>query len=142
MKIAKIDQMPELKDDLAALTADGVSQSKIAEAMGVKDRGTISEWQKRPEIQAKVTKIIHERSNAILRHTTMKIEKMLEAGGKISLENLLKIHREFAGSTVNMNVSGDQAKATAEMMAALHDDPDLAAKFAAAVNADADGDED
>lgn len=140
MKIALIDEYPELKDTLAELTAEGINQTKIAETMGVSDRGTVAAWQKRPEIQAKVTKLIQERANGILRHTTKAIEAVLASGKKVSLENLLKIHREFAGATINMNVSGDEAKAMEELMAKLYDDPELAAAFNEKVGTDADTD--
>jgi len=128
MKLARIDQYPELKDQLAELTADGVSQTEIAKALGVKDRGTVAEWQKRPEIQTRVAEIIRTRCNTITRHTTRRIEGLLNSGKDISLENLLKIHREFAGSTLNINHSdADAGQALEELMLAVHDDPALAA---------------
>lgn len=128
MKLARIDQYPELKDQLAELTADGVSQTEIAKALGVKDRGTVADWQKRPEIQARVAEIIRTRCNTITRHTTRRIEGLLNSGKDISLENLLKIHREFAGSTLNINHSdADAGQALEELMLAVHDDPALAA---------------
>jgi len=128
MKLARIDQYPELKDQLAELTADGVSQTEIAKALGVKDRGTVAEWHKRPEIQTRVAEIIRTRCNTITRHTTRRIEGLLNSGKDISLENLLKIHREFAGSTLNINHSdADAGQALEELMLAVHDDPALAA---------------
>lgn len=141
MKVARIDAYPELKDQLAELTADGVSQTEIAKALGVKDRGTVAEWQKRPEIQARVSEILRNRCNTITRHTTRRIEGLLNSGKEISLENILKIHREFAGSTLNINHSdADAGKAMEELMMAVHDDPALAAAVDKLKTADNDED--
>lgn len=125
-RIARIDLYPELKDKLAELTADGVSQSEIADAMGVSDRGTVADWQKRPEIRARVTRLLEERCNGILTQTTKRIESKLRSDSKISLENLLKIHRAFAGDKLTVD-TGDSAKSLEELFMAAHDDPALAA---------------
>jgi len=130
MKVAKIDANPELKDTLAELTADNVSQKKIAEIMGVKDRGTVAEWQRRPEIQVRVTRLIRERANRILGRTTKKIEGILDGDKKISLENLLKIHREFAGQTLKIETDGDATKALEELFLLADDDEAFAAAVA------------
>lgn len=125
MRIAKIDQFPELKDTLAELTAEGLSQQKIADAMEVSDRGTIAAWQKRPEIQHKVSRLIQERANKILSKTTKKIEAKLDGDEKISLENLLKIQQTFGGQTLKVE-GGDPAKALEELFLLAHSDQDLA----------------
>lgn len=145
MKPAKIDEFPELKETLAELTADSVPQQKIAEQLGVKDRGTIAAWQKRPEIQIRVTRLIQERSNRILSQTTKKIEGFLTGDKKMSLENLLKIHREFAGQLLKIDTGGDAAKALDELFNEAHDDPEFAAAvkrlgITAAEDEAADGD--
>jgi hypothetical protein len=127
MRTALIDEHPELKDTLAELTADNKTQSEIAEAMGVKDRGTIAGWQKRPEIQIRVTRLIQEKSNRILSKTTEKIEGHLNGDKKISLENLLKIHREFAGQLLKIDTGGDAAKALEEIFLVADGDPAMAA---------------
>lgn len=127
MKVAKIDSNPELKSVLAELTADGVSQQDIAHTMGVKDRGTVAAWQKRPEIQQMVSKIIRERANRILSHTTVAIEKLLtNPNAKFDLETLLKVYEKFHGTTININDKPDAAKALEEMFLAAHSNPELA----------------
>jgi hypothetical protein len=139
MRLAKIDEFPGLKDELAELLADSVPHQKIADTMGVKDRGTISAWAKRPEIQIRVTRLIQERSNRILANTTKKIEGHLNGDKKISLENLLKIQREFAGQLIKVEHGTDAAKALSELFNEAHDDESLAAAMAKlGVEADAD----
>lgn len=130
MRVAKIDEFPELKDTLAELLADSIPHQKIADQMGVKDRGTISAWSKRPDIQMRVTRLIQERSNRILAQTTKKIEGHLNGDKKISLENLLKIQREFAGQLVKIDATTDSSKALEELFNAAHDDEALAAAAA------------
>lgn len=143
MKIAKIDEYPDLKDELAELLADGISMQKIADTMGVSDRGTVAEWKKRPEIQNRVTRLIQERANKILSRTTKRIEGKLDSEKEISLENLLKIHRTFAGDTLTVN-TGDGTKSLEELFMAAHDDPALAAalqQLGAKAKADEEADE-
>lgn len=126
---ARIDAVPGLKLKVAEAYAEGATQTQIAELAGVSDRGTVADWLKRSDVQALVSKCVEERANKILRHTDTKIEKKLQQGGdKISLSQLLKVRREFAGQTVNVNTTdGDKAKMLQKFVQLLDDDPQLAA---------------
>ena len=139
-KTARIDAIPEVRTQVIELTADGVSQQRIADVVGVKDRGTIAEWQKRPDIVAAVSKLIKARSNRILSHATKRIEGLLTApDAKFDLELLLKVYEKFHGTTVNINDKPDAAKALQEMFDAAHANPELAKALSELLPAQADG---
>lgn len=131
MKEALIDKHPEVKEVVADCYSKGMSQQDIADFLTdndfgvVKDRGTIRSWLQRPDVQGLIQKKITERANRILRHTDSKIEGFLTGADKISLENLLKIRREFAGLGIRVN-EGDAAGALAELMALAHENPEAA----------------
>lgn len=128
MKQADLDINPELVDKLAELLAEGCSHRQIAEVFDVNQR-TISDWRRRGDVQAVMAKKITERASRILRHTDSRVEKHLEQNPKISLDQLLRIRREFAGSTVTVKESVDKSGALTELMQQLHENPDLAAAF-------------
>jgi hypothetical protein len=129
----------EMLDKFAQLVAEGVPHSVLAQQFGVTPR-TTKRWKARPEIKERIHKIIVERADRILRHTDTAVERWLEKHPEADIDTILKIRREFAGSTVNVKgEQGDKAKAMAEVMQAIHDDPDLAEKLGAAMKP-ADGD--
>lgn len=132
MKVSPLDQNPERKDQLAELLANGAKHADIAEVFGV-HRDTIGEWKKRADIQAKVSKIIENRSNAILAHTDTAILKRLEqsrdSGKSMPVEVLLRIRQTFAGEKITVDTKGDRAGAMEELMRELHEHPELAAAF-------------
>ncbi len=141
MRASKLDTTPGLIDEVARLHAEGASQQTIADFAGVSDRGTVAEWLKREDVQLRVSKLLQDRANRILRHTDTKIEKKLEADGddKMSLERLLKIRQTFAGQQVNVDMGGDKAAVLEDFIREMHENPDLAA---AASKALADDDTD
>lgn len=136
MKPARIDSVPGLKDEVAEAYAEGATQKEIAEIAGVRDVGTVREWLKRSDLQTLISRKVEERKNKILRHTDTAIEKLLESGKKISLENYLKIRREFAGQSINLDVSGEKGKVLQDFLKQLDENPELAAAFMGAMPSD------
>lgn len=126
MRQALIDEYPELRDTLAELFVDGKTQQEIADAMSVKDRGTVAVWLKRADIQARISKLIQERANSMLSKTDAKIMGYLTGSSKISLENLLKIRRELAGTLIKVDTGTDPAAALAELWKLADADPEIA----------------
>lgn len=126
MNASRIDTVPGLKQTFAEAYAEGATQGQLCELAGVKDRGTVAEWLKRSDVQALVQKAVIERGNRITRHTSHRIEQMLINGKKMSVETLLKIHREFAPNSLNLTVGADSGTALQELFMAAHDDPQIA----------------
>src|SRR5687768_1869309 len=122
MKMSVLDHETHGAEDrqrLAELLADGAKRADIADVFGV-HVDTVSEWRKRSDIKALVSKIIEDRADRILSHTDTKILKMLESEKKIPLETLLKIRTAFAGEKLNVKVGADQEEALRALMEALH----------------------
>lgn len=142
MKVSVIDQDPERKERLIQLLAEGTKHAEIAEVFGV-HVDTIGDWKRRADIQAGITAYIRKRSNDILSLTDHAIQKRLEAsrepGAKaIPTETLLSIRKTFAGERITFDREGDAAGATEELMKLLHGNPELAAAFARAGDAESD----
>jgi transcriptional regulator with XRE-family HTH domain len=137
---ARIDTVPGLKEAVARAYAENATQEEIAEVAGVRDRGTVATWLKREDVQMLVSKFVQERQNKILRSTDTRIEKVLQSEKELSLERLLKIRQTFAPNVVKVDLSGDQAGIVEEFLRQMHDDPEAAAKAAAALQRSDDTD--
>lgn len=140
MRQARIDTVPGLKDQIAEAYAKNATQEELCDIAGVKDRGTVAAWLKREDVQMLVSRYIAERSNKIVRSTDTRIEAILQSGGDISLERLLKIRQTFMPQQVKLDVSGDQQAILEQFMREMHEDPDAAAKAAAALVREPDRD--
>jgi transposase len=138
MKVSIIDQDPERLDQLAELLADGVYAKDIAKVFGV-HRDTVGEWKKRPDVQTKVSQLIKQRANNILSKTDTKILKRLESEKELPIEILLQVRRTFAGEKLTVDTKATSADATAELLQAIHQNPELAKAIG---QAKADGDDD
>lgn len=143
MRISEIDTDPERKALLVQHLAEGTKHQEVADLFGV-HKDTIGEWKKRPDVQAAITAYIRRRSNDILSLVDTSIQKRLEQarepGGKsIPTETLLSMRKTYAGERLTIDTEGDAAGATEELMELLHRNPALAAEFAKATAADADG---
>lgn len=132
----------ERRDTLAGLIADGVSNAEIANAFSV-NRWTITQWKKRSDVAALVTEKLRLKANKIRSKVDTRIEKILENEEelrKVPVNVLLDIRRTYSPKDLNVNLQGDAAKATEDLMLKLHANPELAAAFGeAAASSDADG---
>lgn len=130
---------PQTRDTVAELLADGATRQAIADVFGV-NKDTITEWRKRPDVQARVAKLQQDRANRILTGTDTRIAAKLEARNEngdlvpIPLRDLLEIRRTYAGNIVQVN-PGDKAAAMGELLTALHEDPEAAAAVRSALGA-------
>lgn len=117
---------PEARRQLAELLSRGETRENIAEVFGV-HKDTITEWRKRADVQALVSKFVEERSNRILSKVDNKLEGILSQVDKLSLEDLLKIRREFAAAKSETTIRVDSAGALEDLMEQVAADPALAA---------------
>ena len=118
---------PVIREEVARLTAEGATQAQIAEAVGVRDRGTVAAWQKRDDVRSLVDVFIRENSREILRHVTGAIKKRLQTDkDNMPTELMLKIYERFAPQVGGDALSGDPADAMAAMVAYLDEHPDAA----------------
>lgn len=79
---------------VAQMHADGAPRAAIAEEFGVHP-DTVGAWLGREDIKALIQKILRDRTTRILRRVDAKIEGVLQHIDKLSLDDLLKIRKEF-----------------------------------------------
>lgn len=125
---------PEKRELCAQMMADGNTRDQIAAAFGV-NKDTISDWRKRADVQALISKIINDRSNRILSVIDNKIEGYLSQADKLGLDDLIKIRKEFAATKTETVIRVDQAGALEDLITRANSDP----AFAAALDALPDG---
>ena len=121
----------ELKKTFAELIAGGSSRASISEALSISEE-TVTNWRKREDIKLMVLAIQQDRASRVLSKTDTKIMKVLESNKDIPVETLLKIRQTFAGEKVTITTDAAKQEAVERLIADLHDDPEAAAKFAAA----------
>lgn len=79
---------------VAGMHADGAPRAEIAEHFDV-HVDTVGSWLQRGDIKALVDRILRDRTARILRKVDTKIEGILQHIEKLSLDDLLKIRKEF-----------------------------------------------
>jgi hypothetical protein len=125
-----LDADPERLDLFVEMLAEGCTRQQIADAFGSGKR-QITEWKKRPDVQAKLIALIRERANGILSHTDTRIQKLLESGKEIPTRDLLEIRRTYATeAAVAKTGNSEEQERLIQTLQELHDNPDFARKVA------------
>lgn len=121
---SKLDDPQELKQ-IAEAFANGCTRDDMCEMFGVSDPGTITRWRKDVRVKAEVRKIIDDRILRISSKTDFVIEGRLnQSSGEMSVDDLIKIRKEFGGSALaRRDVDADAA--TQGAMEALEENPEL-----------------
>ena len=121
---SKLDDPDTLKQ-VAEAFATGCTRDDMCEMFGVTDPGTITRWRKDIRVKAEVRKIIDERILRISSKTDSVIEgRLQQAANEMSVDELIKIRKEFGGSALaRRDVDADAA--TASAMEALEANPEL-----------------
>lgn len=120
---SKLDDPDTLKK-IAEAFADGQTRKQMAEAFGVSDLATITRWRKDIRVKAEVRKLIEERITRISQRTDSVIENRLKDAENLSIDELIKIRKEFGGSAL-IRRDVDQDAAMTEAFEALESNPDL-----------------
>lgn len=124
------DRDPSLEDDFARMLHEGCPRSQLAAAFDI-HIDTVTDWRKRPSVEAKVSKLNKARATRIASLVDTKVEQRLTANKDIPLRDLLEIRRTFVGT-------GDGTEDTApsaleELVKAMHSDPEAAEQLQAAL---------
>lgn len=88
------------------------------------DRDTISRWRRDPRVRERVKKIIEDRAIQVSRRVDSVIEGRLAHAKDMTIDELIKIRKEYGGQVVARSEKVDDAFEGA--WAALQDNPDLA----------------
>lgn len=96
---SRLDE-PGFMREVAELFAAGKSRREMCEELDVADRDTITRWRKDPRIRALVARLIEDRAIQVSRKIDSVIEGRLSQAENMTIDELIKIRKEFGGATV------------------------------------------
>lgn len=112
---------------VAEMHANGETRAVIAEQYDV-HVDTVGSWLRNPEVKALVDKILRDRTTRVLRKVDTRIEGVLQHIEKLTLDDLLKIRKEFLPDRKEIVVgSMNKEDMIAELFGRAADNPDAAA---------------
>lgn len=117
------------RERVAVMYAAGATRAEIAEEFGGVDKSTVSAWLHREDVKALVDRKIRERTNRILRQTDSRIESALQDAENMSLEELLKVRKEFLPDRKEIKLTVNEDEALAELWKAAAEDPEAAQRI-------------
>lgn len=115
---------PSFLKRVAQCFYEGLSRKAMCEELDVKDEETITRWRRDPRVKALVAKMNEDRVMQISRKVDSIIEGRLAHAKDMDTDTLIKIRKEYGGSTVARRETDDSA--ITEAMEALETNPDFA----------------
>lgn len=135
-----LDRVDGLRDRVAELWADGLTNRAIAESVhsefveieDVPVKNTIINWRHDEQVANKIHAIMRERISRIVRSTDSALAARLENAADLTVDEIIKIRKEIAPSRDALDKSErvDPADASSDLFGAAIDDPELAKKIA------------
>jgi hypothetical protein len=128
---------PEERERFAELYSRGLSRKEIAAEFGI-HIDTVTEWSKREDVRAVAERLMKERVQKILRKIDSAIEAAINQADDLSLDELLRVRREFVPQEFKFTGKMDSTPALEELLAAYLADPESTiAKLQRAAKTDA-----
>jgi hypothetical protein len=115
---------PENVKNVAEAFSIGMSREDMCDTFGVSDPGTITRWRKDARVKAAVRKIVNDRILRISSKTDHVIEGRLAQATDMTIDELIKIRKEYGGSALARTDASDDAIIN-EAMEALEENPQL-----------------
>lgn len=123
---------PEFTLRVAELFAAGETRAKMADVFGVSPR-CISNWRKDVRVRREMMKLIEERVLEITRRVDSKIANILNHQEDLTVDELLKIRKEFLGGALRQQTEKADAETIGELQDWIETFPELAQQFADSV---------
>lgn len=140
-----LDRVDGLRDRIAELWADGLTNKAIAETVhrefveieDVPVKNTIINWRHDEQVQNKIHAIMRDRISRIVRQTDSALANRLENADELTVDEIIKIRKEIAPARDVLDESErvDPADAASDLFGAAINDPELARKIAGEANA-------
>jgi hypothetical protein len=136
-----LDQVDGLRDFVAEMWMNGLTNEEVAEKVHeqfaeIEERPakrTIQNWRQDEEVKAKVHAITRERIARVVRKTDTAIETKLENVDELTVDEVLKIRKEFLPERDALtDEKADAGKTAEELFGAMEEDPEFATKVAQA----------
>ena len=133
---------PSFVKVVAELFASGIGRQPMLDELqdmgyDVRDKDTISRWRKDPRVKILVQRINEDRAIQISRRIDSVIEGRLTRADQIPTETLLKIRKEYGGSTLGRQEIANDA-VTAGALQAMEENPTFAADLEKLVRGEVD----
>lgn len=135
-----LDRVDGLRDRVAELWADGLSNKAIAETVhsefseieDVPVKNTIINWRHDEQVTNKIHAIMRERISRIVRSTDSALAARLEKADELTVDEIIKIRKEIAPArdVLDENERVDPGDAASDLFGAAIDDPELAKRIA------------
>lgn len=135
-----LDRVDGLRDRIAELWADGLSNKAIAETVhsefveieDVPVKNTIINWRHDEQVANKIHAIMRERISRIVRSTDSALAARLEKADELTVDEIIKIRKEIAPArdVLDDNERVDPGDAASDLFGAAIDDPELAKRIA------------
>lgn len=124
-----LDRVDGLRDRVAELWVEGLTNKAIAETVhsefseieDVPVKNTVINWRKDEGVENKINALMRARIGRIVRRTDAVIAKALDEEGELTVDEALKIRKEFAPDRdiLNKEEKTDRGAAVADLFKAL-----------------------
>jgi len=124
-----LDRVDGLRDRVAELWVEGLTNKAIAEAVhsefseieDVPVKNTVINWRKDEGVENKINALMRARIGRIVRRTDAVIAKALDEEGELTVDEAIKIRKEFAPDRdiLNKEEKTDRGAAVADLFKAL-----------------------
>lgn len=127
---------------ICELFSAGFSRQQMMEELAeagieIRDPKTITRWKKDARVQVLVERLNRERIIEVQRKIDSIIQTRLNEAERLSIKELVDLRKTFGGGEVSRKeIASDTV--TSGAIKAIEDDPDFAARFAAAFEGDAE----
>lgn len=121
---------PEFVELFAKAVSEGLTITQLAELFSVA-RSTINLWKKDLRVKAAAMKIVEERVLSISRRVDREIEARLQEPKDITIDELLKIRKEFLGGALRLQTQGSKNddRTVHESQTLLEENPEFATEL-------------
>jgi transposase-like protein len=120
-----LDQ-PEHVKAVGEAFANGLSRAQMCETFGVSDPDTITRWRRDPRVKAVALKAVEARVLEVTRKVDSSIAARLENPENMTVDELLKIRKEFLGGALRAQTEKADEDTIAEAQDWLEENPDAA----------------
>lgn len=121
---------PEKIDLFAKALSDGATNVELTQLFNCHER-TVRDYKKNPLVKAAALKYIEDRVLRITRRTDSEIEQRLEDPADMTVDELLRVRKEFLGGALRLQTTGDakDGQTINDTMEKLEGDPEFAAEL-------------
>lgn len=133
-----LDSVDGLRERIAELWVEGLTNKGIAEAVQrefaeietVPVKNTIINWRRDDVVENKIHSLMRERIGRVVRKTDAAIDKKLENEDELTVDEIIKIRKEFVPERdAFTDEKQDASKIDEDLFGLMEDDPEFAERL-------------